>query len=180
MNLVYVFQEAGSHDSFLQHVTHKIQAAHLLVKISHWLMNGNLEMGLLEIIVPSYYMPSNHRWLNEYATFYSGDIIAYHLVQKWAVVGYCDDGGTKITGLHRDCSTLQRAVGNSVAVVGKGSNGWMDDTPLLGHVRDEATWTYQCNISFGLYIFCITVRKVLKITEVTRGQIGQSGITLAA
>ena len=44
---------------------------------------------------------------------------------------------------------------------------------LLGHI----------GATFGLYILSYTVRKVLKITEVTRGhkgQIGQSGIILAA
>ncbi len=50
--LVYLFQGAGSCDSFLQHVTHKTQAAHLLVKIIHWLMHGDLEMlvGILKLL----------------------------------------------------------------------------------------------------------------------------------
>ena len=52
LNLVYPFQGAGSCDSFLQHVTHKTQAAHLLVKIIHWLMHGDLEMlvGILKLL----------------------------------------------------------------------------------------------------------------------------------
>ena len=37
---------------FLQHVTHKTQAAHLLVKISYCVMHGNLEMlvGVLKLL----------------------------------------------------------------------------------------------------------------------------------
>ena len=49
---MYPFQGAGSCDSFLQHVTHKTQAAHLLVRIIHWLMHGDLKMlvGILELL----------------------------------------------------------------------------------------------------------------------------------
>ncbi len=49
---MYPFQGAGSCDIFLQHVTHKIHHAHLLVKISHWLMHGDLEMpvGFLKLL----------------------------------------------------------------------------------------------------------------------------------
>ncbi len=49
---MYPFQGAGSRDSFLQHVTHKIQAADLLVKIFHWLMHGDLKMlvGILKLL----------------------------------------------------------------------------------------------------------------------------------
>ncbi len=52
LNLVYPFQGADSCDVFLQHVTHKTQAAHLLVKVIHWLMHGDLEMlvGFLKLM----------------------------------------------------------------------------------------------------------------------------------
>ncbi len=50
--LLYPFQGARSCDSFLQHVTHKAQTAHLLVKIIHWLMHGDLKMlvGFLKLL----------------------------------------------------------------------------------------------------------------------------------